>query len=240
MDTTENRPWVVYTLSDPRSPDAVRYVGVTHNTPRARLGRHISDARKAKATHHSAGWIRSLLRVGVEPLVKIIDEGAGPSWVASEVYWIAWHKEQGFDLTNHAVGGQGPVGCVRSPETRAKLSAANRGKKQSPALVEKRIAPMRGRVVSDETRAKQSASMTGFKPSPETCAKIRASKASPEYREKMASSSRRVYADRKARGLVKSQVGKKMSAESRAKMSAAAKARRERKQNLMGEEHAAT
>ena len=77
MTTKAGRCWVVYTLSDPRVPDAVRYVGVTHESPARRLGRHLSDARGMKGTHHSACWIRSLLREGVVPVLRVIDGGVG-------------------------------------------------------------------------------------------------------------------------------------------------------------------
>jgi len=70
--------------------------------------------------------------------------------------------------------------------------------------------------------------MQGRKASPETCAKIRASRASPEVRAQMSEANKKTYAERKAKGLVKSQIGKKMSPEARVKMSQAAKARQER------------
>jgi hypothetical protein len=222
------RTWVIYVLSDPRTPEQVRYVGVTHCTPKSRLGRHLGDARKGKGTHHSARWLRSLLNVGLEPKIRVIEQGAGPGWEGAEIRWIAWHKDHGFDLTNHALGGQGPIGCVRSPETRAKLAAANRGKKQSPELIEKRIAPTRGRVTSPETRARMSASMTGLKRSPEACEKMRAERSTSAFRSKMSEAAKKAYAERKAKGLIKSQVGKKMSEEARIRMSEAAKARHER------------
>ncbi len=71
------------------------------------------------------------------------------------------------------------TGQHRSPETRAKLSAAKRGKstgKQSPELVEKRAASLRGRKLTPEQRAKLSAANTGKKLTTEHKAKMSAAK----------------------------------------------------------------
>lgn len=82
--------------------------------------------------------------------------------------------------------------AARRPETRAKVSAAGKGRKASPATIEKLKAIMRDRIVSDEARANMSKS-----------AKIRA--ATPEYKERMS----------------KLHKGKKLTDEHKAKLSAA-------------------
>lgn len=58
------------------------------------------------------------------------------------------------------------LGTTHTPEARAKISAANTGRKQSPETIEKRIAPLRGRTFdghsqTPETRAKISVGMQG-------------------------------------------------------------------------------
>lgn len=40
------KPWVIYTLSDPRIPEDVRYVGVTHRKPSVRLSAHLHASKK--------------------------------------------------------------------------------------------------------------------------------------------------------------------------------------------------
>ena len=40
------RSWVIYTLSDPRTPKDVRYVGVTHRKPSVRLSAHLHASKK--------------------------------------------------------------------------------------------------------------------------------------------------------------------------------------------------
>lgn len=76
---------------------------------------------------------------------------------------------------NMSIGGDGPKGLTHSPESRARMSAAHRGKKQSAETIAKRIPHLRGRK---------------FPPRPkEWCAKIsranRGRKRSPEHRQKM-------------------------------------------------------
>jgi len=53
------RSWVVYTLVDPRHPELVRYVGVTHQKPPARLAGHLHLARKGHGSY-LFNWIRKL------------------------------------------------------------------------------------------------------------------------------------------------------------------------------------
>ena len=87
------------------------------------------------------------------------------------------------NLTN---GGDGTSGCIHSPETRAKMSAAHKGKKNHNY----------GKTLSPETRAKISAATKGKTRSPETRAKMSAAlkgenhpfygkSRSPETRAKM-------------------------------------------------------
>lgn len=168
------RSWVIYALSDPRTPEAVRYVGVTHATPRNRLARHLSNARNPRVPTHSSHWIMSLLMCGVTPSIRVIDSGRGLGWEASEMYWIAWHKEHGSDLTNHTSGGEGAVGRPCSPETRTKLSTARRRRVTSPETIVKMSAAAKGKKHSQETLAKMSASSRGKRHSPEALAKISA------------------------------------------------------------------
>ena len=101
-------------------------------------------------------------------------------------------KDQGTGcLRNFTDGGDGVSGRVvspearakisaaqkgrnRSPETRAKLSAANKGRKHSPEHRAKMSAALAGRTYSAEHRAKISASTTGKVRSAEHCSNISA------------------------------------------------------------------
>ena len=67
-------------------------------------------------------------------------------------------------------------GVPKSPEHRAKLAAANRGKKHSAETLAKMSATRKGRAVSAETRAKMSAAALGRKQSDAARARISAAK----------------------------------------------------------------
>jgi hypothetical protein len=66
-------------------------------------------------------------------------------------------------------------GKILSPETKAKLAAALRGKTHSPEAKAKIGAAFRGKPLAPETKAKLAAALRGRTVSPETKAKIRAS-----------------------------------------------------------------
>jgi group I intron endonuclease len=86
-----------------------------------------------------------------------------------EEFWIDWFqsadRKNGY---NRSTGGEGAIGVKVSGETRAKLSRAAKGRKQTPEHIEKRVSQYRGkpcpegtreymrnRVVSDATKEKQ-------------------------------------------------------------------------------------
>lgn len=73
-----------------------------------------------------------------------------------EVAKIAEFRALGYELCNFTDGGEGTAGLVVSQETRAKMSASHKGKKQTPEAV-----------------AKTRASHIGAKRSPEACKRIR-------------------------------------------------------------------
>lgn len=79
-------------------------------------------------------------------------------------------REFGGLLVNKTDGGDGPVGAKHSPEHRAKIGAAHRGRVQSPEWIERRTAANRGRIISDASKAKMSASHVGVKLAPQHAA----------------------------------------------------------------------
>lgn len=215
-------------------------MGVTHDDPQRRFARHLSNARKSCPRYHSGKWIASLLRDDTTPVIQIIDQGTG-DWEAAEVSWISIYKQQGHALTNHAEGGRGPIGCHRSQETRDRLRAANLGKKQSLEVVEKRIAPLRGRCLTDEMKAAISAANTGKIRSDKVRAAMREMRSNPTWRARVSESNKRTWAAKKAAGEVPvravkpvsentrqklraSHTGKRPSEETRAKMRASQRA----------------
>lgn len=221
QDTPLGKAVYIYTLSSPADPKNVRYVGKTIR-PKARLAQHINDKR----TTHRGNWLALLRSKGLRPLMTIIEETTLDKWKEREVFWVAFYRKNGFNLVNSTEGGDG---TELSPEARAKISAAakgrkrgplseerkriigdgSRGKKQSPEHVAKRTSKRIGSKHTPETIAKLSAQRKGKTLSAEVKAKLAAIQSTPEMRERNAVAHR----------------GRKASAETRAKQAAANRTR---------------
>ena len=134
-------------------------------------------------------------------------------------------------LRNFTDGGEGASGYVASPETRARMSAANKGRKHS-AETRAKISAANSNP-SPEIRAKQSAANKGRKLSPEHRAKVGAASKgrthSSETRSKMSAANRGQTRSPEARARMsaaqKGRKGPSPSPEHRAKLSAANKGR---------------
>lgn len=204
--TLRERQWFIYVLRHPETKE-VRYVGWTHSL-RQRLSEHIHRAKRGY-TRYSSTWIRSLLNKGLRPIIEEIDCGFG-DWGECEREWIAFYKSAGARLTNLTDGGEGAPGYVPTPETRARIAAAGRGRK-----------------MSDETKAKLVAATKGVKRTPEARERMRQAQRNkvytptPETRAKMSA----------ARKGLKNGLGYKHTDEARERMSAL------RKGKLMPESH---
>ena len=96
-------------------------------------------------------------------------------------------ERYGGVLVNDTDGGDGMTGWVPSPETRANISKANTGRKNSDEVRAKMSASHKARGgPSSETRAKIAAANRARKGIPlsvEACANIKAAKTSPEQRK---------------------------------------------------------
>lgn len=210
----------IYLLSDP-STGRVRYVGKTLQELRVRYAGHLSTAKLRRRGTHKENWVRS---VGGKPTLTTVEVVTGSIEEGAEVErrWIARLKADGCDLTNLTDGGEGIVGyrfseaaraklsAIRrgvkkgplTPEHRAKIGAANRGRKHSPDAIAKMSARRRERPpASEETRAKIGAAQIGRKHTDEAKAKIgRAHKGrtfSPETIAKMRLAARLRWVNRR-------------------------------------------
>ena len=152
----------VYLLLDPRD-STIRYVGIA-NDPTSRLRHHLCDSKKMKT--HKDRWIQSLMRLSLLPKLEIVEWSTTPK--ASEIAWIARLKEQGANLVNSTLGGDG---VLMTEEVRRKIGAAsslrtppNRsGAKlsiETKSLISKSLT---GKKRSEESRSKQSTSRKGWK-----------------------------------------------------------------------------
>jgi NUMOD3 motif len=175
----------IYGLVDPRD-GRIRYIGVTKDTLSRRFSAHEGTARKG-GEYPVSRWLRKLSRSDLRASIVLLEETEDR---LRERYWIAYYRGQGGKLLNCTGGGEGLFEA--SPATRAKLSAANRGKQLSPehkaklaaaqlgrkyppAVAEKRRPHLVGRATSLETKEKQRQAKVGKLLSPEHRANISAS-----------------------------------------------------------------
>jgi group I intron endonuclease len=234
----------IYGLYDPRT-SKIRYVGKADD-PQARLKGHIKQA-----TGHKRAWFDELLGLGLSPVVVELDVVDVTDWQEAEREWIAYFRGQGTDLLNIAKGGNGPAAC--SEETRRKLSIlkanprniahlkalsqANCGRNHSEATKQKIREKALGRSVSLETRAKRRALMLGQKMPEATRRKISKSKQnSPRNREILEMMRQKNIgrphpcSEETRKKISLATQGRKLSAETRAKMCEAQWQRRDREQ----------
>lgn len=178
---SSTKPIYIYALIDPFT-DLIRYVGKSENVGQ-RLSAHAAEARRGKKDHKNR-WVASLLNRNALPIVKIL-EVCGEDWKERETWWIKKLREDGCNLTNSKLGGDG---SEPTEESRRKMSLAKKGKSFFD-----------GRKHSDESRLKQSnaakarlARMTPEELAKATAAMISAPKRSskgrkntPEHKEKL-------------------------------------------------------
>ena len=132
---------IVYALVDPLDSGHVRYVGMARRSKRPYD--HAREARQVGASiTHKVNWIRKLQAEGREPVVLVLEElsvGVSKKLLGFvEACYIRSLTSIGHKLTNGTAGGDGLVDPT--PEIRAKIGNAGRGRKHS-----------------DETRAKMRA-----------------------------------------------------------------------------------
>jgi hypothetical protein len=156
----------VYALADPRT-GAIRYVGWSYDAAQ-RFKDHLKCARNGRGRTRSANWIRSLLRIDLEPLQVIVETGIG-EWAEAERRWIRYYRRIGADLTNHTDGGGGVPGMKHSPETIEKLR-----RREVSAETRARMSAAAKARSTPEYRAHLAALRTGTHPSSETRAKLAA------------------------------------------------------------------
>lgn len=161
-------PVHIYGLIDPITTE-IRYVGRTKRSLDVRLRSHIKEARVRGNTHVHC-WIKSLSNRGASPEMVLLQECNSDTWSEGERFWIEYFRSIGADLTNIAVGGQGPLGFQHKEETKARWRESRRGeacywygKKRDPALFalmnEKKRQkfeefghPLKGKVYTEEER----------------------------------------------------------------------------------------
>jgi hypothetical protein len=224
----------VYTLSDPREPDAIRYVGFT-NDPEARLHAHLWDARRGKTW--KANWLRRLIGCGIAPTMSLIAEAETRDEVARlEIAAIATYRQAGHRLTNGTIGGDGSAHWTEL--MRLERSEINRRRWLDKKNRERQRQAMRsfwassdGATMKARIARKTRVAQTGRKYSLESRAKMRAAKLgkpqmarTPEWKEKIAAAQR----GKPRKPWTAEERTRRMASINHDKMSASAKARRRR------------
>ena len=108
----------VYILIDPRSHE-IRYVGITISIKK-RLEGHLRPHPKDQS--YRARWVRKLLRLGMKPRMRVLQELPKRSLGKAERYWIAHFKSLGCPLVNATLGGEDAFEFTT--EVREKMSAS--------------------------------------------------------------------------------------------------------------------
>lgn len=104
----------IYSLSNPITNE-IFYIGRTKARLSARLSSHYYCSR-----HNSTPrdiYIASLIKHGLKPIIKVIEDVEEVIWREKEKYWIAYYRNINPNLTNLAEGGEGPLGVIRQEET---------------------------------------------------------------------------------------------------------------------------
>lgn len=105
--------YYIYTLTDPIT-NQIRYIGKTVNLKR-RYTSHSSIKENIKENTHRSKWVLSLLNKGLKPIMHVIDQ-TNHDWQKLEKFYIQKYKNEGFDLCNLTLGGDGGTGHSKYKE----------------------------------------------------------------------------------------------------------------------------
>lgn len=150
----------VYGLLDPDG--FLRYVGKTKLVLSERLDQHCRDTKKT----HKGRWIRSLLKSGKKPSIFLIEECESEKVaLENETFYVRYFRYIGCKLTNSTDGGEGVVNPTA--QARLNMSLSHLGKKlgkYSESHRKKIAEGNRGKKLSSETKQKISLSKAGTSP----------------------------------------------------------------------------
>ena len=154
---------LIYGLVDPRDGQ-LRYVGKSTSgmkRPKSEFQRVLSGF---EGRGHRCNWILGLAAANLCYKIVVIQEFDNPDILGeAEIFWIAYFRNMGFDLTNITLGGDGASGYRHTDETLSHLREIHKGKRPSAKCLSAANAAVRGshRSHSEATKAKMSASKLG-------------------------------------------------------------------------------
>lgn len=193
----------IYKLLDPRD-SSVRYVGKTVNKLNIRLSQHCSNANFGIS--HRDNWILLLRRLGLRPIIELVEEANEANWEEREIFWIRRFKDLGCDLVNTTEGGDHggnprAAECARkmwaNPIYRAKHSGENHHMKRPENRLKNKLAHL-GFKHTEEAKQKISNAGKGHPAYPKQVefARINGKKPKPlETRLKLAKTKSKISAE---------------------------------------------
>ncbi len=145
----------IYILWDPRSNNKC-YIGKADNPFKRFTYGHLMDSH-LKGHSIKKDWIKKLKRLGLKPILEIIDEISVNEHEFWERHYISLYKSWGFDLTNDpkCPGGEsGPSakGRKHSEEHKRKLSLLMIERMKDPQERLKRSIKQKGKIISQKQR----------------------------------------------------------------------------------------
>jgi hypothetical protein len=202
--------YYVYGLYAPTRPTgSLFYIGKGKNS---RLYKHYQQCSLRKSTHKNN--VIAFYNTYPCPIHGGLTEQFA---FELEKCLIKLYKQQ---LTNKTDGGEGTSGRTHSKQTRAKISASNKGKKLSKAHIAILSKVNKHKTVSKDTREKLSKANQGKKHSEETKAKI-----SKIHKGKIISESQKDWLSKANSGEGNPNFGKRLSEATKTRISEANKGR---------------
>lgn len=112
--------------------DEIRYIGCTSCSLNKRYKEHL----RCQDNTYKQKWIKSLLKKGKKPNIKLIEEVDLDILFEREKYWISYHKNKSR-LTNLTDGGEGVLNYKPSKKIKEKISKNTRRAMKNPLIREK-------------------------------------------------------------------------------------------------------
>lgn len=243
--------YTVYALFDARESDVVRYIGFSRNFEK-RFVAHLDEARKSLAKSHRLNWLRKVgCRVCVRPLVIV---ASAEEAAVLEIKAILSYRAANHPLVNGTEGGEGIQGfggrlseealnrrniSLNNPEYLAKRSGQSTEYWASEETREQQRQAMQSHWSGAEGETHRQANIeankriqTGLKRSPEAREKMRQAKLgkpqmprTKEWAAKISAAQKGIKRGPRTPEQQARHTAAMQNPETRAKMSAAAKAR---------------
>jgi len=202
----------IYALIDPITNE-VRYVGQTAEALPDRLQGHLHDGVRT----HKGHWVRKLKKAGLAPRIEALEVAEDGD--EAERWWIAYLRFIGCRLTNHYAGGNGLK--EHTERTKKKIVRLLKGRNVPEERRKAISATLTGRKRPQHEKDKIRATLTGRKMKPEWVRAYVASRRAGKGWQQMKGVKRPPFSDTWRANMSAAQKGKKLSAETRAKIGAA-------------------